>query len=92
MAREPHTGGFKNSTGNRGIFVDSLVREKIINKLESQDSLSISRQFGALIRNEQRTARSLGSIKTSTMCEIEADDSREQRTAAIGFVVKQKVC
>ncbi|MEG4035808.1 AAA-like domain-containing protein [Microcoleus sp. S36b_A4] len=92
MARKSHTGDLK-IPGTEGFFVESLVRENIINKWESQDEPEHLKTIrDRIIRNEQLTARSLGIYQNLLQCGgLEADDSREQIELLLsGLVVKQQ--
>ncbi|MEG4441745.1 AAA-like domain-containing protein [Microcoleus sp. AT9_B5] len=93
MARESHTGDLKIPPGTEGFFVESLVRENIVQNWESQDDPEHLKTIrDRLIRNEQRTGRSLGIYQELLQgSEIEADDSREQIELLLsGLVVKQQ--
>ncbi|MEG5020471.1 AAA-like domain-containing protein [Microcoleus sp. AT8-B5] len=92
-AREAHTGDLKIPPGTEGFFVDSLVRENIINKWESQDEPEHLKTIrDRIIGNEQLTARSLGIYQNLLQFgEVEADDSREQIELLLsGLVVKHQ--
>ncbi|MEG5034302.1 AAA-like domain-containing protein [Microcoleus sp. AT3-D2] len=79
MAGSAHSGDLKIPPGTEGFFVESLVRENIINKWESQDEPEHLKTIrDRIIRNEQLTARSLGIYQNLLQFgEVEADDSRE---------------
>jgi WD40 repeat protein len=79
--------------GTEAFWVDSLVRSRIIDKWESQDEPEHLKTIGdRLLRDEQRTARSLGIYQQLLQGgEIEADESREQIELLLsGLVVKQQ--
>jgi len=80
MAGSAHSGDLKIPPGTEGFFVESLVRENIINKWESQDEPEHLKTIrDRLLGNEKVTARSLGIYQKILQCgESEADDSREQ--------------
>ncbi|MBW3586756.1 MAG: AAA-like domain-containing protein, partial [Cyanobacteria bacterium 0813] len=93
MAGEAHSGDLKIPPGTEEFFVEALVRENIINKWQSQDEPEHLKTIrDRLIRNEQRTGRSLGIYQQLLQgSEIEADDSREQIELLLsGLVVKQQ--
>ncbi|MEG4114200.1 MULTISPECIES: AAA-like domain-containing protein [unclassified Microcoleus] len=93
MAREAHTGDLKIPPGTEGFFVEALVRKNIIQNWQSQDEPEHLKTIrDRLIRNEQRTGRSLGIYQQLLQgSEIEADDSREQTELVLsGLVVKQQ--
>ncbi|MEG3909513.1 AAA-like domain-containing protein [Microcoleus sp. w2-18bC1] len=93
MAGSAHSGDLKIPPGTEGFFVESLVRENIINKWESQDEPEHLKTIrDRIIRNEQLTARSLGIYQNLLQWgKIEADDSREQIELLLsGLVVKQQ--
>ncbi|MEG4519924.1 MULTISPECIES: AAA-like domain-containing protein [unclassified Microcoleus] len=93
MARSAHRGDLKIPPGTEGFFVEALVRKNIINKWESQDEPEHLKTIrDRLVRNEQRTGRSLGIYQQLLQgSEIGADDSREQIELLLsGLVVKQQ--
>ncbi|MEG4228270.1 AAA-like domain-containing protein [Microcoleus sp. N9_B2] len=93
IAGASHSGDLKIPPGTENFFVESLVRENIINKWESQDEPEHFKTIRErLIRNEQRTARSLGIYQNLLQYgEIEADDSREHIELLLsGLVVKKQ--
>jgi WD40 repeat protein len=74
-------------------WVEKLVRSHIIENWEAQDEPEHLRTIrDRLLRNEQRTGRSLGIYQQLLQgSEIEADDSREQIELLLsGLVVKQQ--
>ncbi|MEG4942661.1 AAA-like domain-containing protein [Microcoleus sp. F4-D5] len=93
MAGISHSKTLNFPPGTEGFFVESVVRENIINKWESQDEPEHLKTIrDRLLGNEQRTARSLGIYQQLLQGgEIEADDSREQIELLLsGLVVKQQ--
>ncbi|MEP6516778.1 AAA-like domain-containing protein [Microcoleus vaginatus] len=93
MARKAHSGDLKIPPGTEGFFVESLVRENIINKWESQDEPEHLKTIrDRILRNEQRAGRLLGIYqKILQGVEVPTDDSREQVELLLsGLVVKSQ--
>ncbi|MEG4809140.1 AAA-like domain-containing protein [Microcoleus sp. F8-D3] len=93
MVREAHRGDLKIPRGTEGFFVESVVRENIIHNWESQDEPEHLKTIrDRILRNEQRTGRSLGIYQQLLQgSEIEADDSREQIELLLsGLAVKKQ--
>ncbi|MEG4391531.1 AAA-like domain-containing protein [Microcoleus sp. BROC3] len=93
MAGHSPSKSLKIPPGTEKFFVESVVRENIINKWESQDEPEHLKTIrDRLLCNEQRTARNLGIYQQLLQGgEIEADDSREQIELLLsGLVVKQQ--
>ncbi|MEG3976681.1 AAA-like domain-containing protein [Microcoleus sp. herbarium8] len=91
-ARESRSGDLKIPPGTEGFFVESLVRDKIIDKWESQDEPEHFKTIrDRIICDEQLTARSLGIYQNLLQCgKIEADDSREHIELLLSGLVEKK--
>ncbi|MEP6516779.1 AAA-like domain-containing protein [Microcoleus vaginatus] len=92
MARKAHSGDLKIPPGTEGFFVESLVRENIINQWESQDEPEHLKTIrDRILSNEQRAGRLLG-IYQQILQGVKAatDESREPIELLLsGLVVKQ---
>ncbi|MEG4327848.1 AAA-like domain-containing protein [Microcoleus sp. herbarium5] len=99
MAGSAHTGGLKIPLGTEGFFVESVVRENIINQWESQDEPEHLKTIrDRILRNEQRAGRLLGiyqqilqGVGAVPPCPpVPTDDSRDQIELLLsGLVVKK---
>ena len=92
MAGAAHSGDLKIPPGAEGFFVESLVRENIINKWESQDEPEHLKTIrDRLLRNEQCAGRLLGIYqKILQGVELSTDDSREQIELVLSGLVEKK--
>ncbi|MEG4864817.1 MULTISPECIES: AAA-like domain-containing protein [unclassified Microcoleus] len=103
-ARESRSGDLKIPPGTEGFFVESLVRDKIIDKWESQDEPEHFKTIrDRILRNEQRAGRLLGiyqqvltpppsapPLNKGGLGGVSTDDSRDQIELLLsGLVVKK---
>ncbi|MBE9123372.1 AAA-like domain-containing protein [Tychonema sp. LEGE 07199] len=91
-ARESRSGDLKIPPGTEGFFVESLVRDKIIDKWESQDEPEHFKTIrDRILRNEQRAGRLLGIYQQILQgVEVPTDDSREQIELLLSGLVEKK--
>ncbi|MEG5000046.1 AAA-like domain-containing protein [Microcoleus sp. B4-D4] len=99
-AGESRSGDLKIPPGTEGFFVESLVRDKIIDKWESQDEPEHLKTIrDRILRNEQRAGRLLGIYQqilqsvgaVDGACPpVASDDSREQIELILSGLVEKK--
>jgi WD40 repeat protein len=87
-----HSGDLKIPPGTEDFFVESVVRENIINKWESQDEPEHLKTIrNRILRNEQRAGRLLGIYQQILQgVEVSTDDSREQIELLLSGLVEKK--
>ncbi|MEG4234732.1 AAA-like domain-containing protein [Microcoleus sp. Pol11C3] len=93
VAAESESGTLIVPPGTEGFFVESVVREKIINKWESQDEPEHLRTIrDRILHNGQKTGRLLGIYQQILQgVEVPTDDSSEQVELLLsGLVVKKQ--
>jgi WD40 repeat protein len=92
IAGESHSGDLKILPGTEDFFVESVVRENIINKWEAQDEPEHLKTIrDRILRNEQRMGRWLGIYhKIWQGVPVPTDDSREQIELLLSGLVEKK--
>ncbi|MEG4809139.1 AAA-like domain-containing protein [Microcoleus sp. F8-D3] len=92
IAGASHSADLKIPPGTEEFFVESVVRENIINKWESQDEPEHLKTIrDRILRNEQRMGRWLGIYQTIWQgVLVPTDDSREQIELLLSGLVEKK--